>query len=383
MKKKSLTLNIAVFAVFLTIVFLFMENNSFLYKKDIGRITSVTRHVYKVRENDDGNNTYKEKYIRQEIKAKLLNGKHKGEEVRLTNRYESSEVYTTGYSKGDRIFLDNLSYTKGGGKSAGVKPFLTASVAGAKRDTFVVMVLAILFGLFLLIGGRHGLLTILSLILNMGAFYAVLLLHSKGINILFTTIPMSIFFTAMLLFFMYGKNIRTYLSFFGTIVTVLITLAISALVIRFGDKIDYDFMDYLLMPYSQRDATFIFMSEILVGCLGAVMDVVVTVVMTVDQISETAVAPGKKQFIASCRAVGDDLIGTMTALMFFTNIAACLPNFILSLRNGIGFRTILRYNTFFEIARFLTGSISIVLAIPISSAIAIYYYMKRRERKTR
>ena len=194
---------------------------------------------------------------------------------------------------------------------------------------------------------------------------------------------MSIFFTAMLLFFMYGKNIRTYLSFFGTIVTVLITLAISALVIRFGDKIDYDFMDYLLMPYSQRDATFIFMSEILVGCLGAVMDVVVTVVMTVDQISETAVAPGKKQFIASCRAVGDDLIGTMTALMFFTNIAACLPNFILSLRNGIGFRTILRYNTFFEIARFLTGSISIVLAIPISSAIAIYYYMKRREKKIR
>ena len=378
MKKKSLTLKIAVFAVFLTIVFLFMENNSFLYKKDIGRITSVTRHVYKVRENDDGNNTYKEKYIRQEIKAKLLNGKHKGEEVRLTNKYESSEVYTTGYSKGDRIFLDNLSYTKGVGK-----PFLTASVAGAKRDTFVVMVLAILFGLFLLIGGRHGLLTILSLILNMGAFYAVLLLHSKGINILFTTIPMSIFFTAMLLFFMYGKNIRTYLSFFGTIVTVLITLAISALVIRFGDKIDYDFMDYLLMPYSQRDATFIFMSEILVGCLGAVMDVVVTVVMTVDQISETAVAPGKKQFIASCRAVGDDLIGTMTALMFFTNIAACLPNFILSLRNGIGFRTILRYNTFFEIARFLTGSISIVLAIPISSAIAIYYYMKRREKKIR
>ena len=55
MKKKSLTLNIAVFAVFLTIVFLFMENNSFLYKKDIGRITSVTRHVYKVRKNDDGN----------------------------------------------------------------------------------------------------------------------------------------------------------------------------------------------------------------------------------------------------------------------------------------------------------------------------------------
>lgn len=397
MKKKLALTKITIFAVFLLLVFIFMENNSFMYSKDICKITSVTERIYKVKENDDGDHTYKEKYIRQDIEAQLVNGKHKGHRVHLTNKYEKSRVYTTGYSKGDKIFVDNLSYVdsdrhkdtasaKLSNGSTARKSFdggkayaLTGSVAGAKRDTFVVMALAVLFGLFLLVGGSHGLLTIFSLLLNMGAFYVVLILHSKGTNILFTTIPMSIFFTAMLLFFMYGKNIRTYLSFFGTVITILITMLLSALVINFGGKIDYDFMDYLTMPYSQRDATFIFLSEILVGSLGAVMDVVVTIVMTVDRISATAIAPERKDFIASCRAVGDDLIGTMTALMFFTNIAACLPNFILSLRNGIAFRTILRYNTFFETARFLTGSIAIVLAIPIASYIAIHHYMKKRK----
>ena len=111
------------------------------------------------------------------------------------------------------------------------------------------------------------------------------------------------------------------------------------------------------------------------------MDVVVTMIMTVDQISETAEAPGRKEFISSCREVGDDLVGTMITLMFFTNIAASMPNIILSMRNGIGFRTILRYNSFFELARFLTGSISVVLAIPISGAIAIYYYRKTCQRE--
>lgn len=349
-----------------------MENNSFLYEKNIGKVISVKEVTYKTVNGDDGKHTYEEKYIRQSLKIKLLNGEKKGRILLSENRYEKSEVYTVKLSPGDKIFVEKISLQKGQ---------LHGLFGGVKRDTFVILVLVFLFGMFLLIGGKHGILTIFSLILNMAAFYLVLLLYLKGVNLLFTMIPMSIFFTAMLLFFMYGKNKRTYLSFAATIITVLITVIISTVIIYFGGQIDYDFMDYLIMPYSQRDAGFIFISEILVGCLGAVMDVVVTMIMTVDQISETAEAPGRKEFISSCREVGDDLVGTMITLMFFTNIAASMPNIILSMRNGIGFRTILRYNSFFELARFLTGSISVVLAIPISGAIAIYYYRKTCQRE--
>jgi uncharacterized membrane protein len=185
---------------------------------------------------------------------------------------------------------------------------------------------------------------------------------------------MTVFFTAMLLLFMYGRSPRTWLSLAATLTTVLVTTAVTALAFNTCGRIDFDYMEYLVHPYEQRDATLIFLSEVLVGCLGAVMDVVVTIVMTCDQIAATSETVTRHDYLASLREVGDDLVGTMVNLMFFTNIAACLPAFLLYMRNGIALRTILHYNVFFELARFLTGSIGLVLAIPIAAALSIYWY---------
>lgn len=371
LKDKKLITKILVFVVCVCAIGMFTANDYFLYHKAIGKVTGVTNTYSKTKEGYDGNYTYKEKYYTQKITAVIKNGSYKGKTVTLTNTYGSSEVYDTKYSKGDAVFIEQI---KGSGSS------LVGNIAGTKRDYFIAVILAMLFGLFLLVGGRKGALTILSLVLNMAAFYVVLRLYISGVNILVMTIPMTIFFTAMLLFFMHGRNEKTMLSFVATIVTVAITTAIAAIVIRFGGRVDYDFMDYLNQPYDQMDANYIFISEILVGCLGAVMDVVVTMVMTVNQIAETGLDLTRKDFVRSCRAVGDDLVGTMINLMLFTNIAACLPRFILFMRNGVAFKTIMRYDVFFELARFLTGSIGVVLAIPVSAFIAIWFYRKKVEK---
>ena len=50
------------------------------------------------------------------------------------------------------------------------------------------------------------------------------------------------------------------------------------------------------------------------------------------------------------------------------------------MRNGVAFKTILRYDVFFELARFLTGSIGVVLAIPVSAVVAIWFYRRRAEK---
>ncbi|WP_303857643.1 YibE/F family protein [Aminicella lysinilytica] len=381
--RNKLIIKILLFVVCVCVVGVFTVNDYFLYDKPIGKITKVTNTYSETKDGYDGTYSYNEKYYDQTITATIMNGKYKGKIVTLTNEYGKSEVYDTKYSKGDRVFIEQIKHTSKSGAGAAAASTsksgatLMGNISGTKRDWLVAIVLTILFGLFLLVGGKKGALTILSLVLNMGAFYVVLLLYTKGTNILAMTIPMTIFFTAMLLFFMHGRSEKTMLSFVATIITILATTAIAAIVIHFGERIDYDFMDYLNQPYDQDDANLIFISEILVGCLGAVMDVVVTMVMTVDQITETGMAVTRRNYIDSCRAVGDDLVGTMINLMLFTNIAACIPRFILFMRNGIAFTTILKYNVFFELARFLTGSIGVVLAIPVSAALAIWYYRKK------
>lgn len=363
------------FILFISLVIatgVFVSHDYFLYSRPIATVTSSSSVETETQKGFDGSKEYTEVYYKQTIFAQLRNSDDKGRYVTLTNNYTSSSVYDTEYEEGDDIFVESIEADKDG--------HLIGNVGGLKRDYYVILILTIFVGLFLIIGGKEGALTIVSMTLNLVAFYFVLLLYLRGYNMLVMTIPLVIFFTGMLLFFMYGKNEKTILSFAATFCSVLVTATISAIVMVFSDRIDYDFMDYLIQPYEQMDANYIFLSEILIGTMGAVMDVVVTVVMTVNQIVETSHHAGRRELIASCRTVGDDLIGTMIPVIFFTNIAASLPFFILGMRNGILLSTILKHNVFFEMARFLTGSIGIVLAIPITAGISIWYYRRKVEK---
>ena len=343
-----------------------------LYSGDIGRVISVTDHAAGTKTGGDDNHDYTEHYYTQTLRVRLLNGSCRGQEALVTNEYTRSGVYDTKYAPGNQIFIGSLTKNKAGD--------LSGTASGMKRDWLILGVLTALFGLFLLVGGRRGALTIFSLILNMIAFAFVLHLYTKGYNILMMMIPLVIFFTWMLLFFMYGRNERTKLAFLATLTAASLTTLIAFIALNFGGRIDYDFMDYLSQPYSQADANMIFLSEILVGCLGAVMDVVVTIVATVSEIADTGGDLSPKSLFRTCRTVGDDLVGTMISLMLFTNMAGALPIILLSLRNGIAFHTILRYNIFFDTARFLTGSIGVVLAIPAASLIAVRHYRMRTQK---
>ena len=372
-KKKKWLCSLLLFIVITAVIFFLVKNDYGLYQATIGKVTAVEDTHVKTRTGFDGTHEYEEKYYEQTITAKLMNGIHKGKTVRLTNTYAESTVYDTKYKAGDDVFVESLESSSNDGP-------LIGKVAGIKRDHYVVLVLTLLFGLFLLIDGKKGTLTIFSLVLNMIVFYYMLVLYNHGTNILALSIPMVIFFTAMLLFFMHGISEKTLLSFVATMLTVAVTTAIAAIVMKFSE-IDYTFMDYLQQPFDPVDAGYIFLSELLIGCLGAIMDVVVTVIMTVNQMISHTPDLNSKTLIKSCRNVGDDVVGTMINIMFFTNIAASLPFFILSMRNGIAVLTILKYHVFFELARFLVGSIGVVLSIPISGFLAAYYYKQQRKAK--
>lgn len=372
-KTKKMICSVLLFFLITAVIFFLTKNDYELYSQTIGKVTAVNDTLTKTKTGFDGTHEYKEKYYNQEITVRLMNGNHQGKTAKLTNTYAESTVYDTKYNVGNDIFVESL-------ECASDSDTLTGKISGLKRDHYIALVLTLLFGLFLLIGGKKGTLTIFSLLLNMVVFYYMLVLYNQGINILLLSIPMVIFFTAMLLFFMHGISEKTLLSFAATMITVAVTTGIATLVIRFS-SIDYTFMDYLQQPFDPVDAGYIFLSELLIGCLGAIMDVVVTVIMTVNQIVSHTPDLASRALIKSCRNVGDDVVGTMINIMFFTNIAASLPFFILSMRNGIAVLTILKYHVFFELSRFLVGSIGVVLSIPISGFLAAYYYKHKRKAK--
>lgn len=371
MKSKFLSKNFIIRGIIIfiiaTLAITFVKFNYFLYDDTIATIETVKTTEIDTQKGYEGR--YEEKYYNQQLIGEIKNGNFKGQKVYMENKCTKSGVYDTTYHKGDDVFIEKIDNSKNGK--------ITATVSSPKRDFYVATAIVSMLGFFILIGGSKSMLTVLSLALNLGCFYIVILLYFKGFNILLLSIPMVIIFAAMLLLFMYERNIKTLLAFAATVITTTITIIIAIISLKFSDNIDYDFLEYIIEPYDPLDAQNIFLAEILVGCLGAVMDVVVTMIVTIEEITLANPNIDKKSIIKSCRNVGDEIVGTMIAIMFFTNLASDIPFFILSMRNGIAIRTILRYNYFFEIGRFLTGSIAIVLAIPIASFIGIMYYKRR------
>ncbi len=353
-------------------VFLLVKNDYALYDDTIGTVKAVENTVRETKKGFDGTREYEETYYLQDLTLEIRNGEHQGEILQAEHICTSSGVYDTTYSKGDDVFVEKIAVAEDG--------TLMGNVTETKRDYIVATVAALLFALFLLAAGREGSMTIVSLLLNVGAFYVVLRLYLEGHNLLFMTIPMVVFFTAMLLVFMHGFSRRTWVSLAAVLLTAGLTTLLAWAVMRFS-TIDYEFMEYLIQPYDPVDAGYIFLAEILIGALGAIMDVVVTLVMTVDQIVTLQPDTLRRSLWKSCRTVGDDVVGTMLGIMFFANVAASIPFIMLCMRNGFSFLTILRYHSFFELARFLTGSIGIVLAIPVASFIAVTYYTRHQNRK--
>lgn len=375
MKKNILSKNFIIRAVIVlaiaVLTITFVKFDYFLYDDTIATIKTVETTKTGSKSGYEGR--YEEDYYTQELVGTIRNGILKGKEVHLVNKCTGSGVYDITYHEGDDVFIEKI---KGGTDDSVV----TATVTSPKRDFYVATALVAMLAFFILIGGSKGMLTIFSLMLNLGCFYLVMLLYFKGYNILLMSIPMVVVFAGLLLLFMYGRNIKTLLAFGATVLTTAITIVIAYISLKFSGNIDYDFLEYLIQPYDPLDAQNIFLAEILVGCLGAVMDVVVTMIVTIEEICLANPDIGKRSVLKSCRNVGDEIVGTMIAIMFFTNLASDIPFFILSMRNGIAMRTVLRYNYFFEIGRFLTGSIAVVLAIPIASFIGIMFY-KRRTKK--
>ena len=337
----------------------FFYNNYFLYDTEIATINSIDE-VFEGEEK--GPNGDIEKNYTQNIVATIKNGEFKDKEVIIKNKYSSSLVYTDKYKINDDVFISKKVDKNGD---------ITGTITGLKRDKYIVIIIVIFILSLILVGKKTGGLVLGGLLINVGVFYIMIQLYSKGINILFLSVLATFIFSTAFLIISSGINRKTLVAITITLVSVAIVTLLSIIILQYTGGLEYEFMEYLPKPYDTLDADYIFISEIMIGGLGAVMDIAITIVTTVNELIDKNPYISKTDLKNSCTEVGNDVMGTMINVLFFTNLAGCIPIFALSIKNGIKLTTLLTTYIPFEIARFLTGSIGIVITIPIATYLSI------------
>jgi uncharacterized membrane protein len=134
-------------------------------------------------------------------------------------------------------------------------------------------------------------------------------------------------------------------------------------------------MQFLTRPYE-----IVFMAGLLIGSLGAVMDVSITISSSLFGLYEKNKKISLTVLRKSGMDIGRDVMGALTNILFFVYAAGSIPSMILYLKNASPLGFTLSMNLSLEIARALAGGIGIMLTIPIAVYTSIYFINQKRKR---
>ena len=360
-RKRIISICAVIFLLMAAMVFTY--NNYFLYKEDVVKITAVKNEEDYEKE---GLNGEVEKYYNQEITAIIKSGEYKGKSITLNNTCSYSGVKDEGYKKGNYLFV-SLS---------GSEDKLSANILSVKRDMYVMVLICVFILGIVIFAGKKGVLSIISIIMNIIIFTYALNEYVNGKDILKLCNLMIILFTMISLILASGINKQTVCAIISTLISVALIFIIYKITKENFEQPEYMMMEYITNP---EHLDHIFMAGVLIGGLGAIMDVAISISVAVNELINKDKNISVKNLISSVKEIGYDIMGTMINVLFFTYMCGTIPMLILKIKNGYKFLSIIKFQIPFEIIRFLVGTIGIVVTIPISGFIAITILKKRRQ----
>lgn len=343
MKKKAV---LAILIVLAAAALIFVYNDDFLYSQQIMKITRIETVSEEVSHNTLGLN---EQHYTRKICGVIKNGSEKGSEKEILYEETYSSVVTDRFRVGDKVIVDGTDIQ-------------------LKRDFYVVLIAAVFVILIYIVGSYKGLLSVASVIINSVIFYIGLNLYISGFNLLFVCTVEMIVFSVLSLILASGVNKKTLSAVISVIISTIVMLALLLIVVKTTDYKGVNFTELSFLTVPAQD---IILPELLIGSIGAVMDVAITISSAMSELIDKNRDISEKELNKSAKEIGKDIMGTMSNVLFFTYLCAGLPVFVLAMRNGFLMRNYISSNFSLELARFLVGSIGIVITIPISAFVSI------------
>ncbi len=337
------------------LILLFVSHNYFLYEIPILQITEL--------ENQASEDETSE-VITQTITGIIKNGEQKGSVVTVSNTTTFSGVFDEQIHKNSELLLSFTTSSDGA---------VSISILGIKRDKYLVFLLLLLINLLFIIGGKKGVKTCISLLVNTLILLIALYLFINEwltISIFIVFLPIAILFIIASLSICNGFDRKTLAAIISSIVSLLLSFLLAFIVLNhYKTTILWGNIDYIDLI---RDYEGIFYLNILLSGLGAIMDISITMSSSLNEIIEKNKKTSYRALRNSGQEISQDILGTMINVMLYTCYIWIIPLVLLACKNNMTLVDAIQNFGQIEMIRVLTSSISIVLAIPISLYISLW-----------
>lgn len=314
--------------------------------------------------------------------AQVVSGPRKGQ---VCTAVQTNDPFTPMQQKeiavGDKVLLHSTAALTGADEVPGATGWMLGEYV---RTDALAALLGAFLALILLFGRGKGLNTIVSLGFTCAAVFLVFIPSIlSGRNIYFWSVLTCVFVIAMTLLIVAGADRKSLASALGCTGGVLFAGFLTVFMDHFLRLTGFlnEESTYLSYLGTEKpiDLKAIIFAAIIIGAMGAIMDVSMSISSSLWELREKLGGASPELLFRSGVTIGRDIMGTMANTLVLAYIGSSLSSVLLLIAYNESMLALLnREKIVVEILQSLTGSFGILIALPLTSLICALLYGEKK-----
>ncbi|BBO80672.1 hypothetical protein DSCO28_12380 [Desulfosarcina ovata subsp. sediminis] len=300
----------------------------------------------------------------QKLEIKMLTGKHKGETLTASNYLSTYNSVVAQKGQKLTVIVDELDSGK-----------FKIRVYNYDRAPYIYLFAFVFLLTMVVVSGKKGLMSCLSLIYTFVCILLIFLpLIMRGYSPVWVAIGLVILVTSANMIFLNGISKKTFCAIMGTasgvILSGIILIIFSKLMHVSGFNLEEAESLLFIRQKTGLGVENILFAGILIASMGAVMDTALSIVSAINELHANMPNFGAMKLFKAGMNVGKDMIGTMSNTLILAFAGAALSTIIVLHFYSVQYNHLINSNfVAIEIAQALSGSMAVVLTIPLTAAI--------------
>ncbi len=301
----------------------------------------------------------------QKVDVEVLEGPLKGVTVPVLNELTDNPSFNISVQEGKEVILSVVADGKA----------MEFNIADYHRAPTLAILGLVFLAAFLYFGGKSAVKSLLGLLAAIGLIGFVLLpLSLKGFNPLISAALICFAASCVTVWAIAGRSKKSLAALLGTFGGVVVSGIAAQLVIVSAPLTGLSSEEAQILRANMTGQSPVFFSgllaaSMLIGALGVIMDVGISIASAVWELSQTDPGLCARQLYEKGMNVGRDIMGSMTCTLVLAYSGSALP--LLLLMSTMPSMKLVNLDLVAsEIAAALTGSLGLVCTIPLTALAA-------------
>ncbi|MDR3643379.1 MAG: YibE/F family protein [Candidatus Doudnabacteria bacterium] len=312
--------------------------------------------------------------ITETLQVTLLDGAEKGQSVEVDYQDTLSDAKLQEVNVGDIIVVGTISDPINGNSYVLVDRY---------RLPYLGWIALLFLALAIIFGRIRGLTSVVGLLASIAILLWFIVPNIlAGKNPTLVTLVGAGIIALVSMFLAHGFKQRTMLAVISTLLTLGLAqvmayyFVIGAKLLGNGSEQAY----YIQAGYfGNINLQGLLLGGIIIGTLGILNDITTAQAATVEEIHNADESLSFTKLYQKASSVGREHIASLINTLVLVYVGSSLPLFLLFTVNSKQLWTVLNSSTIAEeIVRTLVGSMSLILAVPIATALAAYYFHNKK-----